>query len=76
MSNDEFLAICDINDDGVFDARDISMMEQLLVSGIQAGNGIFGGGSSLSAVPEPASGVLAALSFGLVIIGMRRRRRT
>ena len=35
-----------------------------------------GGGGSLAAVPEPASGVLAAISFGLVMFGVRRRRQT
>ncbi len=69
MSNDEFLAICDINDDGVFNAADISMMESLLASGIQIGDGVFGGGGSLAAVPEPASVVLGTISFGLFVFG-------
>jgi hypothetical protein len=74
MSNEEFLAICDINGDGVVNAADIPAMEQLLASGIQVGNGIFGGGGSLATVPEPASAVLAASSFGLLMLGARRRR--
>jgi len=75
MSNDEFLAICDINDDGVFNAADIATMEQLLASGIQVGDGIFGGGGSIASVPEPASAVLAAISLGLLWgVAFRRRR--
>jgi GH35 family endo-1,4-beta-xylanase len=76
MSNEEFLAICDVNGDGYVNLKDLSSLQQLLVSGVQIGNGIFGGGGSLAAVPEPASGVLAAISFGLVMFGIRRRRRT
>lgn len=75
MSNDEFLAICDINDDGSFDAKDIAVMQQLLASGVQAGNGFFGGGGSLASVPEPTSAVLAAISLGLLVIQARRSRR-
>jgi hypothetical protein len=75
MSNEEFNAICDINGDGVVNAADITTMEQLMASGIQAGNGIFGG-SSLAAVPEPSSAILAAISFGLLMIRSRRRRGT
>jgi hypothetical protein len=74
MSNLEFNAICDINGDGVVNTSDISTMMQLLLSGVQAGNGVFGGGSSLAAVPEPASAVLAALSFGLLVAAHRRKR--
>ncbi len=66
MSNEEFNAICDINGDGLVNASDIATLEQLLVSGIQAGNGIFGGGSFAS-VPEPASLLLGAMSFGLFV---------
>jgi GH35 family endo-1,4-beta-xylanase len=73
MSNEEFNAICDVNSDGVVDAKDIMTLEQLLVSGIQAGNGVFGG-NSFAAVPEPASAILAAISFGMLLFGSRRRK--
>jgi hypothetical protein len=72
MSNMEFNAICDINGDGLLNAADISMMQKLLASGVQAGNGVFGGGS-LATVPEPATAVLAAISFGLLYAARRRR---
>jgi hypothetical protein len=74
MSNEEFLAICDVNGDGFVTAADILGLETLLASGIQAGDGIFGGGS-VTGVPEPASAVLAAISFGLLVFGARRRSR-
>jgi len=74
MSNEEFLALCDINGDGFVNAADIVPLEALIQSGIQAGNGVFGGGS-LASVPEPASAVLAAISFGLLMFRSRRRRR-
>lgn len=70
MSNMEFNAICDINGDGYVNAGDISLFEQLLASGVQAGNGIFGGGS-FATVPEPASGLLAGLSLMAVLVGGR-----
>jgi GH35 family endo-1,4-beta-xylanase len=73
MSNEEYLAICDTNGDGLVNAQDIIGLEQLLASGIQAGNGIFGGGA-FATVPEPASAVLAVLAFGLTACGVRRRR--
>jgi hypothetical protein len=76
MASTEYDALFDVNDDGVVNTSDISAIESLLTSGIQAGNGIFGGGGSFAAVPEPASAVLAAISFGLVMFGVRRRRRT
>jgi hypothetical protein len=75
MSNTEFNAICDLNGDGVVNAADIATMELLLTSGIQAGNGIFGGGGSVAAVPEPASIVLGAISLGLFGFGAYRRRQ-
>jgi hypothetical protein len=74
MSNEEFLAICDINGDGYVNAQDLVTLQALLASGIEAGNGIFGGGS-VAAVPEPASVVLATISLGLFVFGARRRRR-
>src|SRR5262249_22966396 len=74
MSNLEFNAICDINGDGYVNAGDILLFEQLLASGVQAGNGIFGGGGSLASVPEPASAVLAAVSLAFVAFSARRRR--
>lgn len=73
MSNEEYVAICDTNGDGLVNAKDILGLEQLLASGIQAGNGVFGGGA-FAAVPEPTSAVLAVLAFGLATCGMRRRR--
>ncbi len=69
MSNEEFLAICDINGDGYVNAQDLAGLEALLASGIQAGDGIFGGGGSVAAVPEPASAVLGAIAFGLLVVG-------
>jgi GH35 family endo-1,4-beta-xylanase len=74
MSNEEFLAICDINGDGLVNAKDIAGLEQLLASGVQVGNGVFGGGS-VSSVPEPTSAVLAVISFGFLMFGVRRGRR-
>jgi hypothetical protein len=75
MSNEEFMAICDINGDGVFDAADISGMLQLLSSGIQAGNGIFGGGGSLSNVPESPTFVMAGLASLITGVAFGRSRR-
>jgi hypothetical protein len=57
----------------VVNAADIATMEMLLASGIQAGDGIFGG-DSLAAVPETTSAVLAAISLGLFVYWARRRR--
>jgi hypothetical protein len=74
MSNMEFNAICDINGDGYVNAGDILLFEQLLASGVQASDGIFGGGGSLASVPEPASVVLAAISLGFLAFSARRRR--
>jgi hypothetical protein len=45
-----------------------------LTSGIDAGNGIFGGGSSFSTVPEPASVLLAVMAFGSLALAARSRR--
>ncbi len=76
MSNEEFLAICDINGDGYVNAKDFASLEALLVSGIQAGDGIFGGGGgSVAAVPEPANVVLGAMSLGLFVFAAQRSRR-
>src|SRR6202012_867524 len=63
LSNEEFLAICDINGDVYVNAQDLAGLLTLLTSGIDAGNGIFGGGGSVAAVPEPASVILGAMSL-------------
>ncbi|HEY2826950.1 MAG TPA: endo-1,4-beta-xylanase, partial [Pirellulales bacterium] len=76
MASTEFHALFDVNDDGVVNAADVSAIESLLASGIQAGNGIFGGGGSLSSVPEPARAVFAAICFGLRWCAVGHRRRS
>jgi GH35 family endo-1,4-beta-xylanase len=77
MSNEEFLAICDVNGDGYVNAQDLAGLLTLMTSGIEAGNGIFGGGGSVAAVPEPASVILGAMSLGLfVFVAQRRKKRS
>src|SRR5262249_40228284 len=74
MLNQEFNAICDVNGDGSVSTSDLLPLMNLLASGIQAGDGIFGG-SELATVPEPASILLGAISFGLLLVEARRIRR-
>jgi len=59
------LSLGDFNHDGVFNAADVIGMEQYLASGAS-------GGSSLDAVPEPASLVL--LAAGSLMLMLRRGR--
>ena len=75
MSNEEFLAICDVNGDGFVNLKDFSSLQQLLISGVQIGNGIFGGGGSLAAVPEPASIIIGGISLlGLILVRRHQRK--
>ena len=68
MTSDDFLAMADVNGDGVVNNLDIQAMIAIL-----ANNTASGGGGQLTAVPEPTSIVL--LGLGALAIAFRRRNK-